>query len=77
MPPLNVKDVVTPWTGKVNTARAVMAAEARAWVDGKHLKSAELVDTPEVRGLSAHAPVVVDLVLPEQAGQPRALRLPD
>jgi exonuclease III len=39
----------------------------------EHLKSAEIVDTPEVRGLSDHAPVVVDLVLPEQAGQPRAL----
>lgn len=36
----------------------------------EHLKSAEIVDTPEVRGLSDHAPVVVDLVLPEQAGQP-------
>lgn len=35
MPPLNVKDVVTPWTGKVKAARAVMAAEARAWVDRK------------------------------------------
>jgi hypothetical protein len=38
----------------------------------EHLKSAEIVDTPEVRGLSDHAHVVVDLVLPEQAG-PRAL----
>jgi hypothetical protein len=39
----------------------------------EHLNSAEIVDTPEVRGLSDHAPIVVDLVLPEQAGQPRAL----
>jgi hypothetical protein len=31
LPPLNIKDVVTPWTGKVKAARAVMAAEARAW----------------------------------------------
>ncbi len=33
----------------------------------EHLKSEEIVDTPEVRGLSDHA----------QAGQPRALWLPD
>jgi hypothetical protein len=30
IPPLNVKDVVTPWTAQVKAARAVMAAEARA-----------------------------------------------
>lgn len=35
MPPLNIKDVVTPWTGKVKAARAVMAAEARGWAEGK------------------------------------------
>jgi hypothetical protein len=34
MPPLNVKDVRTPWTGEIKTARAVMAAEARAWAEG-------------------------------------------
>jgi hypothetical protein len=33
MPPLNVKDVMTPWTAQVKAARAVMAAEARAWVE--------------------------------------------
>jgi hypothetical protein len=30
-PPLNLREVVTPWTAKVKAARAVMAAEARAW----------------------------------------------
>jgi hypothetical protein len=35
-PPLNLTDVVTPWTARVKTARAVMAAEARAWAaDGR------------------------------------------
>jgi hypothetical protein len=35
MPPLNLKDVVTPWTAEVKAARAVMAAEARAWAESK------------------------------------------
>jgi hypothetical protein len=34
-PPLNVKDVVTPWTARVKAARAVMAAEARAWAESR------------------------------------------
>jgi hypothetical protein len=32
-PPLNLQDVVTPWTTQVRAARAVMAAEARAWAE--------------------------------------------
>lgn len=31
-PPLNLKDVVTPWTASVKAARARMAQEARRWV---------------------------------------------
>lgn len=31
LPPLNLKDVVTPWTAQVKAARAVMANQARAW----------------------------------------------
>jgi hypothetical protein len=31
-PPLNLKDVHTPWSGQLSAARKVMAAEARAWV---------------------------------------------
>lgn len=31
-PPLNLTDVVTPWTATVKAARAVLAAEARAWM---------------------------------------------
>jgi len=30
-PPLNIKDVVTPWRAKLEAARAVMAGEARQW----------------------------------------------
>lgn len=30
-PPLNLQGVVTPWTAKLKSARAVMSAEARAW----------------------------------------------
>ena len=30
-PPLNVRDVVTPWTAQVKAARRVMANEAAAW----------------------------------------------
>lgn len=30
LPPLNLKDVVTPWKPKIDAARKVMAAEARA-----------------------------------------------
>jgi len=30
-PPLNLKDVLTPWTGQVSAARMVMADQARAW----------------------------------------------
>jgi hypothetical protein len=35
IPPLNLKDVLTPWTGKVKATRAVMAAEARTWAESK------------------------------------------
>jgi GIY-YIG catalytic domain-containing protein len=31
MPPLNLQGVVTPWTGQIKAARAVMTEEARAW----------------------------------------------
>ena len=31
-PPLNLKDVTTPWKPQVDTARRVMTAEARRWV---------------------------------------------
>lgn len=30
-PPLNLKDVVTPWSDQLSAARRIMAAEARAW----------------------------------------------
>ncbi len=30
-PPLNLQGIVTPWTSKLKSARAVMAEEARAW----------------------------------------------
>jgi hypothetical protein len=30
-PPLNLKDVMTPWTAQLKTARAAMARQARAW----------------------------------------------
>lgn len=30
-PPLNLQGIVTPWTAKLKSARAVMAAEARTW----------------------------------------------
>lgn len=30
-PPLNIKDVATPWTPQLKAARAAMAEEARAW----------------------------------------------
>ena len=30
-PPLNLRDVVTPWKPKLDAARRVMTAEARAW----------------------------------------------
>jgi hypothetical protein len=33
LPPLNLKDVVTPWTMRVKAARAVMADEARRGAD--------------------------------------------
>lgn len=32
-PPLNLTDVVTGWTSKVKSARAVMAEEARRWAE--------------------------------------------
>jgi GIY-YIG catalytic domain len=31
LPPLNLRGVVTPWNSKVDAARRMMAAEARAW----------------------------------------------
>jgi hypothetical protein len=31
LPPLNLKDVTTPWTAQVKAARAAMARDARAW----------------------------------------------
>ncbi len=31
LPPLNLKDVVTPWTAQVKAARTVMADQAREW----------------------------------------------
>jgi hypothetical protein len=31
LPPLNLKDVATPWTAEVKDARKVMADQARAW----------------------------------------------
>jgi hypothetical protein len=30
-PPLNLKDVETPWTAQIKKARSVLAAQARAW----------------------------------------------
>jgi hypothetical protein len=33
LPPLNLQDVVTPWTAQVRAARALMAAEARRWTE--------------------------------------------
>ena len=30
-PPLNLKDVTTPWRGQVSTARKLMVADARRW----------------------------------------------
>ncbi len=30
-PPLNLQGIVTPWTARLKSARAVMAAEARTW----------------------------------------------
>jgi hypothetical protein len=33
VPPLNLQDVVTPWTAQVKTARGVMAEEARRWAE--------------------------------------------
>jgi hypothetical protein len=32
-PPLNLKDVRTPWTDRLSQARKVMADEARAWAE--------------------------------------------
>lgn len=37
LPPLNLKDVSTPWTAQVKAARAVMAVEAREYAR-KHLR---------------------------------------
>ena len=34
LPPLNLKDVTTPWTAQVKTARAAMASQARTWRSG-------------------------------------------
>jgi hypothetical protein len=33
-PPLNLRDVVTPWTATLKAARVAMAAEARRWTRG-------------------------------------------
>jgi hypothetical protein len=35
VPPLNLKDVITPWRGMLKNARAVMAAEARTWASDR------------------------------------------
>lgn len=35
LPPLNLKDVSTPWTRQVKAARAVMAAEARQYAESR------------------------------------------
>jgi hypothetical protein len=35
LPPLNLKDVSTPWTRQVKAARAVMAAEARGYAESQ------------------------------------------
>lgn len=35
LPPLNLKDVRTPWTAQVKAARAAMAGEARLWAELK------------------------------------------
>jgi hypothetical protein len=34
LPPLNLKDVITPWTAQLKTARAAMATQARTWRSG-------------------------------------------
>lgn len=31
LPPLNLKDLVTPWKPRIDAARRVMSAEARGW----------------------------------------------
>jgi hypothetical protein len=33
-PPLNLKDMTTPWTAQLKAARATMASQARTWTDG-------------------------------------------
>jgi hypothetical protein len=33
LPPLNLKDVTTPWTAQLKTARAAMATQARIWAE--------------------------------------------
>ena len=36
LPPLNLKDVTTPWTTQLKTARAAMASEARTWAERRN-----------------------------------------
>jgi hypothetical protein len=33
LPPLNLKDVTTPWTAQLKAARATMASQARTWAE--------------------------------------------
>lgn len=60
-PPLNLKDVETPWTARVRDARRRMAAEARASASPGHRASQQVseanLDESRVEGIGAPAAI--------------------